>query len=101
MALLAQLFPAVVCTAARYVPVKFMVTMLRLTNRVENGFDATKVVISTLKKDLARDSQKKNLDHVLQALLDEDLSQMQDEFAFTLEVMQRAVSVYGPYKARQ
>jgi len=46
-----------------------------------NGFDVSKMEISALKISLALDSQKKFEDKELEALLEEDQSQTQEELA--------------------
>ena len=71
---------------------KFMVTLLQLINRVGNGFDISRMEISALKTSLALDSQKKFEDKELEALLEEDQSQMQEELT-ELRITQQIVSV--------
>ena len=67
-------------------------TLLQLINHVGNGFDVLRMEISTLKTSLALDSQK-NSKTELEALLEEDQSQTQEELAESLRVTQQAISV--------
>ena len=69
-----------------------MVTLLQLINHVGNGFDISRMEISALKTRLALD-KKKFEDKELEALLEEDQSQTQEELAESLGVIQQAVSV--------
>ena len=67
-----------------------MVTLLQLINHVENGFDISRIKISALKTSLwPKNSKTKRLE----ALLEEDQSQTQEELAEPLGVTQQAVSV--------
>jgi len=59
---------------------------------VGNGFDVSRMQISALKTSLALD-RKKFEDKELEALLEEDQSQTQEELAESLGVTQQAVSV--------
>ena len=58
---------------------KFMVTLLQLINHVGNDFDVSTIEISALKTSSGQ--PKKFEDKELEALLEEDQSQTQEEFA--------------------
>jgi len=68
-----------------------MVTLLQLINHVGNGFDISRIEISALKTNSGQ--PKKFEDKKLEALLEEDQSQTQEELAESLGVTQQAVSV--------
>jgi len=69
-----------------------MVTLLQLINYVGNGFAVSRMKISALKKSRS-EQPKKFEDKELEALLEEDQSQTQEELAESLGVTQQAVSV--------
>jgi len=69
-----------------------MVTLLQLINHVENGFNISRMEISALKTSLALEP-KKFEDKDLEALLEDDRSQTQEELAQSLGVTQQAISV--------
>ena len=70
-----------------------MVTLLQLINHVGNDFDVSRMEISALKTSLALDSQKNSKTQKLEALLEEDQSQTQEEHAESLGVTQQVVPV--------
>ena len=83
-------FSALIGRKVRLKPIeylsKFMMTLLQLTNHVGNGFDISRMEISALKTSLAM--AKKFEDKELEALLEEDQNQTQEEFAESLGVTQ-------------
>ena len=70
---------------------KFIVTLFQLINHVGNGFDVSRMEISALK--ISSGQPKKYEDKELEALLEEDQSQTQEELAKSLGITQQAVSV--------
>ena len=65
---------------------KFMVTRLQLINHVGNGFDVSRIEISALKTNSGQ--PKKFEDKKLEALLEEDQNQMQEELTESLGITQ-------------
>ena len=66
---------------------KFMMALLQLINHVGNGFDVSRMEISV--EDKPHSGQPKKFeDKELEALLEEDQSQTQDELAESLRVIQ-------------
>jgi len=69
-----------------------MVTLLQLINHVGNGFDVSENGDFSV-EDKPRFGLKKFEDKELEALLEEDQSQTQEELAESLGVTQQAVSI--------
>ena len=73
---------------------KFMVTLLQLINHVGNGFDVSRMEIHFSIEDKPRSGQPKKFeDKELEALLEEDQNQTQEELAESLGITQQAVFV--------
>ena len=70
-----------------------MVTLLQLINHVRNGFDGFKDGDFSVENKPRSGQLKKFEDKELEALLEEDQSQAQEELAESLEITQQAVSV--------
>ena len=68
-----------------------MMTLLQQINHVGNGFDVSRMEISKLKT--SSEQSKKFEDKELEALLEKNQSQTQEELAESLRVTQQAVSV--------